>query len=356
MTDISKIDQNFEVKSTIVRDGLCFYDARALPFVISGLMFNGEVFHRMPSEIADNVSERVKILNYQTAGGRVRFKTDSKTVAIEVKYNGVSKMPHFAFSGSIGFDLYADNVYVNTYMPSTGVTDTLESKLTIEGESKMREITINFPLYSGVGEMLIGLDEGAMIEAPTPYINEKPVVYYGSSITQGGCASRPGTCYQAYVSREFNLDYVNLGFAGAAKAEDLMIEYIKGLDMSIFVYDYDHNASTIDYLIATHQKMFCAIRETHPTIPIIIMSRPKANRNEDDQRRLEIIKATYEQAKSGGDENVYFLGGDELTALCGNEGTVDNCHPTDFGFASMAHALISLIKAAGLTKKIKQDF
>ena len=98
--------------------------------------------------------------------------------------------------------------------------------------------------------------------------------------------------------------------------------------------------------------IFCAIKESKPNIPIIIMSRPKANRNEDDNLRLEIIKATYEEAKAHGDSNVYFLDGDDLTALCGNEGTVDNCHPTDFGFASMAHALIKLIKSTGLINKI----
>ena len=82
------------------------------------------------------------------------------------------------------------------------------------------------------------------------------------------------------------------------------------------------------------------------------MSRPKTNRTDDDNRRLEIIKATYDGARAQGDKNVYFLDGDDLTALCGNEGTVDNCHPTDFGFASMAHALINLIKTTGLMGKI----
>ena len=346
MSDISKIDKNFEVKTTIEKDGMRFYNSLSEPFAVSGLMHDRDKFFRLPIEIADNVSEGVKILNYHTAGGRVRFKTDSKRIAISVKYNDARKMPHFAFSGSMGLDLYADNVYVGTFLPPIDTSEGFESKLTVSDMSVMREIVINFPLYSGVKELLVGLDENAEIESPTPYVNEKPVVYYGSSITQGGCASRPGTCYQAHISREFNIDYINLGFAGAARAEDIMIEYIKGLDMSAFVYDYDHNAPTVNHLAKTHNKMFCAIRECHPNIPIIIMSRPKANRNEDDNLRLEIIKATYESAKARGDSNVYFLDGDDLTAMCGNEGTVDNCHPTDLGFYLMAKGIEKALREA----------
>jgi hypothetical protein len=218
------------------------------------------------------------------------------------------------------------------------------------GARKMRDITVNFPLYSAVTEIFVGLDENAEIEPPAPYSNEKPIVYYGSSITQGGCASRPGTCYQAHVSRRFNADYINLGFSGCARAEDEIIDHIKRLDMGLFVYDYDHNAPTVEHLKATHEKMFLAIREANPTLPIIMMSRPlhKCNRTEDDGRRMEIIKQTYENAIGRGDRHCYFLNGDDLTELCKNEGTVDNCHPTDLGFASMAAALIRLIEREGL--------
>ena len=353
MTEIAKIDKNFEVGKTINQKGIRFYDSLEAPFVISGLMYGEGRFFRMPPEIASTVSDGVKGLNFHTAGGRLRFRTNSPYVAISVNYNGVGKMPHFAYCGSIGFDLYADNVFVKTFCPDVNIVDKYEGILNVGKSDKVREIVINFPLYSGVKSLYVGLDENATVEAPSPYINEKPVVYYGSSITQGGCASRPGSAYQSPVSREFNLDFVNLGFSGSAKAEDAIIEYIKGLDMSIFVYDYDHNAPSADYLEATHAKMFSAIREAQPNLPIIMMSRPLANRNADDERRLNIVKTTYVRAKALGDKEVYFLDGDDLTALCGNEGTVDNCHPTDYGFASMAHALIDLIKTSGLLEKIK---
>ena len=345
MSDISKIDKNFAVGSTIDKKGIKFYDAKNEPFAIYGLMYSSGRFHRIPFEVAENVSEGVKYLNNNTAGGRVRFKTDSPYVAIAVKYYSVSKMPHFAFCGSMGFDLYDGDRFVKSLVPTINTQTEFESVLDL-GDSKMREITINLPLYSSINEFYVGLDENAKIEQPEPYSNNKPIVYYGSSITQGGCASRPGTCYQAHISRRFNKDYINLGFSGNAKAEDAIIDYIKGLEMEVFVYDYDHNAPTKEHLRATHEKMFLAIRGAHPELPIIIMSRPrnKINRNDDDNMRLEIIRATYENAKERGDENVYFLDGDDLTELCGNEGTVDNCHPTDYGFASMAAAIIKLVE------------
>ena len=343
MSDISKIDKNFEVGKTVNREGIKFYNSLEEPFSIHGLMYTDGVFHRMPKDIAERVSEGVRGLNYHTAGGRVRFRTNSSYVAISALYGSVGKMPHFAFSGSVGFDLYVNNVYTGTFMPTINITTELESIVNIGG-NEMREIMIDLPLYSSVKELYIGLDENAKVEAPTPYVNEKPVVYYGSSITQGGCASRPGNSYQAIVSREFNIDYINLGFSGNARAEDTMIDYIKGLDMSLFVFDYDHNAPSVEHLESTHEKMFRAIREAHPDMPIIMMSRPKKVRNADDDRRLETVKATYVRAKAGGDKKVYFLDGDDLTELCGNDGTVDNCHPNDFGFASMARAIIDLIK------------
>ena len=150
--------------------------------------------------------------------------------------------------------------------------------------------------------------------------------------------------YQSIVSRSFDYDYVNLGFSGNAKAEDEIIDYIKNLDMSVFVYDYDHNAPNIEHLKNTHEKMFKAIREKQPLIPIIIMSRPKHFLTEEEKIRRSIIETTYLNAVSSGDKNVYFIDGEALTSMCKDSGTVDNCHPTDFGFASMAAALTDVMR------------
>ena len=200
----------------------------------------------------------------------------------------------------------------------------------------MREITINFPLYCSVNELFIGVSEQATLCAPQPYKYEKAIVYYGSSITQGGCASRPGMSYESIVSRRLNADHINLGFAGYARGEDEIAEYISNLEMSCFVYDYDHNAPTVEHLKNTYEKMFKKIRQKNLDIPIIMMSRPKFYLTNEEEERLSIIKTTYNNAIENGDKNVYLIEGSKLMEFAGNEGTVDNCHPNDLGFASMA--------------------
>jgi hypothetical protein len=297
----------------------------------------------MPEAVAKTVSEGVHFLHANTAGGRLRFKTDSSYIAISTKLDSICRMDHFPLCGTAGFDLYADGEYVKTFRPPYDMIDGYEY-LAVLGEPKMREITINFPLYTDVCELYVGLCESAQILEPTPYRNEKPVVYYGSSVTQGGCASRPGTSDQAFVSRDLNIDYINLGFSGNAKAEDEMIDYIKSLDMSVYVCDYDYNAPTYEHLEKTHEKMFLAVREAQPDLPVVFLTMPKFTLNAEDMRRRELIRRTYENALARGDKNVYFIDGPTLMALAGNEGTVDNVHPTDFGFHSMAVAVSKVLK------------
>lgn len=338
IVDISRIDRNFKLQHNIAKDDICFYNADEKPFRIYGVFKENGKYRRMPENVARAVSDGVYFLHANTAGGRVRFVTDSPYVAIKTQMDGLGKMPHFAFTGSIGFDLYADNIYQKTFVPGCDIEDGYESLIEFKN-SELREITINFPLYSNVKELYIGLQQGAALVSSESYRNQKPIVYYGSSITQGGCASRPGMSYQSIISRRLNCDFVNLGFSGSALAEDEMIDYIKNLDMSLFVYDYDHNAPTIEHLEKTHEKMFKAIREENPELPIIMLSRPKFYLTEEEEQRVQIIEKTYNNAKINGDNNVYFIRGKDLVELCREEGTVDNCHPTDFGFASIAKVL-----------------
>lgn len=341
MKDISELDKNFRVETKIQREGLKFYNVLSEPFSIHGVFYDGEIFRRVPDDVAKEVSDGVRTLSRHTAGGRVRFKTTSSYIA--VYYKGVMwKMPHFAFSGSCGMDVYFSNDHVGTFMPDMQREDGYESIMDFENSDE-KQVTINLPLYSEVHELYIGLDENATLERADEYKYTKPIVYYGSSITQGGCASRPGTSYQARISRHFDCDYINLGFSGNARGEDAIADYISSLEMSHFVFDYDHNAPSVAHLEKTHERMFLRIREKHPTLPIIIMPRPKNVLSEEEKRRFEIIKSTYLNAKARGDENVYFIDNVSLCALCGSEGTVDICHPTDFGFASMANALIPLL-------------
>ena len=346
MSDISKIDPNLKVETKINVDGLRFYNITQAPFKIYGIFYENGKYRRLPETVEQSVSEGVYGLHTNTAGGRVRFKTDSPYIAINAKMPNMGRMPHFALTGSMGLDLYVRKEtenYTGTFVPPYDAVGGYESIIYL-GSSEMREITMNFPLYSDVSELNIGLKEGASIAEPTAYKISKPIVFYGSSITQGGCASRPGNSYQSIVSRRLDFDYINLGFSGSAKAEDEMIEYVKKLDMSVFVYDYDHNAPDVEHLNNTHEKMFTAIRENNPDLPIIIMSRPKYTLSKDEQMRFEIIKTTYDNAVARGDKNVYLIDGKTLMELAENDGTVDNCHPNDLGFMSMANAVTKVLK------------
>ena len=343
MKNIADIDKNFKVETKLDIKGIKFFDIENEPFKIYGVSKMDGVYRRMPKEIAESISGGVLALHSNNAGGRVRFKTDSPYVAINAIYAGVGKMGHFAISGSVGLDLYVtdDNgkdVYKKSFMPPFDIKDSFESVIEL-GDKKLRQVTINMPTYSTLKDLYIGLDENSCVDYPDEYRISKPIVYYGSSITQGGCVSRPGNIYQARISRKFDADYINLGFSGNAKGEDNMAEYIKKLDMSAFVYDYDYNAPTIEHLEKTHERFFKIIREANPELPIIMMSAPIFLPGPVMSTQKEVIRKTYENAKANGDKNVYFIDGKDLMAFAENDGTVDNCHPNDLGFYSMAETL-----------------
>ena len=347
-SSIEKIDKNLAIAELSDKENLSFYDAEQEPFKIYGVFREEGNLVRMPGEVAKSVNRKVATLYLHTAGGRVKFKTDSTTLAIKAEMSNISLFSHQAAIGTAGFDVYEKDrelgeVFISTFKPPLDITDGFSGKTAL-GEKKMRELTLSMPLYSGVTKLYIGLDPDAKIEPAEKYSNSKPVVFYGSSITQGACATKPADSYESIISRRFDLDYINLGFAGAACAEENIYNYINTLDMSIFVYDYDHNAKDPDHLNRTHERMFLAIREKHPTLPIIMMGRPRYYANADTRARLEIIRTTYENALMRGDENVYFLTGSELMALCGEDGMADEAHPTSLGFFSMAKAVGDVIE------------
>ncbi len=325
------------------RDDLVYRSALDAPFRVYGLSHDGERFRRLPRDTARQTSEAVACLATNTAGGRVRFASDSTYVAIHAETDGVSKMGHFSPLGAAGFDLYADDRYAGSFVPPYDQTDGYDAILSFE-TAETRQFTINLPLYTNVKALWIGLQRGAHLEAPAEYAHTKPIVYYGSSITQGGCASRPGLSYQSILARALDTDYVNLGFSGACRAEPAMVSYLAGLEMSVFVCDYDHNAPDPEYLAATHEPLVQAVRRAQPELPILLMSRPKFTLNEEERQRLRIIERTFDHMRAAGDRHVAMLDGPTLMAPAGNEGTVDDCHPNDLGFFAMANALAPVLR------------
>ena len=322
-----------------------YYSTLEEPFSVYGVFYENGKYRRIPEKDAKAVGKGVQELHTHSAGGRIKFVTDSPFIAIKAVITGIEKLSHFTLAAIAGFDLYVgkEEEYFDTFVPPFDMTGSYESIINL-GSSELREITIHFPLYSCVESLYIGLDEDAVLKKSVGYKPIKPIVYYGSSITQGGCASRPGNAYENIISRALQVDHINLGLSGNAKGEDEIAQYISNLEMSVFVYDYDHNAPTLKHLEDTHQRMFQIIRNRNPELPIILMSRPKYRLNEEDQQRLAIIKKTYTDAVAAGDKNVYFIDGPTLMQYAGDDGAVDRDHPNDLGFHSIAKVLISQLQ------------
>lgn len=343
--DISKIDKNFAVDTEIDKTGLEFYSVDEKPFRLYGVMREGDKYIRLPSEVAKTVSPGVASLAYHTAGGRVRFVTNSKRIAIIAKFAEASQSIHMPFTNKAGVDIYFGDKFVGTFMPPVSLPNKAYESLKDFGEGE-KTVTLNFPLYGALSELYVGIDEDAVVSEAPDYKYETPVVFYGSSITQGGCASRPGMAYQAQLTRWLDCNHINLGFSGNAKGEPTMVEYLAGLDMSVFVCDYDHNAPNVEHLKATHEPLYRGIRAKHPNLPIIFISRPSVLDAADRKARLEVIKATYDKAVSEGDENVWLIDGSTFFPFGSNEHTVDNCHPTDLGFYLMAKGIEPVLREA----------
>ncbi len=344
MLDIEKYDKNLVVETTITEPDLVWFNVRDLPFQIYGVMYDTEkeCYTRMPQKEAAAVSPSVGgSLNRCTAGGRVRFHTDSGYIGIRAVMSPGRNMAHMTLAGQSGFDLYRtlpgeEELFCRTFMPIRDMTEGYSA-----GHSLLRteaDYTIHFPLYDGVKELYIALKKGAKLGAATPYRDVPPVVYYGSSITQGGCASRPGNAYQSIITRKTRVDHINLGFSGSARGEQAMAAYIAKLNMSAFVLDYDHNADTVADLAATHAAFYQTVRDANQDLPIVIVSAPTILMKPTPYReRREVIRKTYEDAVAAGDRNVYFVDGAEIFAGdCWDSCTVDGTHPNDLGFYRMA--------------------
>ena len=351
VTSIGQIDKNLQVVSQLDEKDIVFLNVKDDPFRVYGLYNykHEKVFKRMPDEIVGNINEGVKELNYGTAGGRVRFSTDSKYVAIKCTLPSVEIMPHMPLSGSAGFDIYIDeggkSTYYKTFMPPVEIKDGYESVVHFESR-KMRSLTINFPLYTKVDSLFIGLQEDASVGRGEEYLYKKPVVYYGSSITQGGCASRPGNAYESIISRWLNCDHINLGFSGSARGEPAIAEYIAKLNMNVFVFDYDHNAPDVTHLDKTHKNFYNILRAHNAYLPIICLSKPDFEADvEGNTTRRNVIYETYRSAVNSGDKNIYFIDGETLFGDIGRDScTVDGCHPNDLGFMRMAEAIYPVLK------------
>ena len=335
------VDKNMIFANTLSIEGLVYRDFLSEPFRVYGYFReNGENI-RLPQAVARATSVQVFDMYKTSSGGRVRFVSDSPYVAVRIVLSRGERIPVMTHIGTIGMDLYADGEYAGSFVPPMA-GDSYESVVRFP-DAKKRSLMIHLPLYANIESLEIGLAGEAMLLPAEDYTIEKPIVFYGSSITNGACSSRPGMTYAAQVGRMLNANHYNLGFGGCARGEKAMASYIASLDMSAFVLDYDHNAYNPDYLLETHEPFFKTVREKHPDLPILMITAPIVRRNESWQKRYEIIKRTYENAIAAGDKNVYFLDGASPFSEVGPEYFVDGIHPSDLDYYLMAKSVSKIL-------------
>ncbi len=341
---ISEIDKNFVLDEATGS----VYERYVIPhpsFTLKGVFYEEETacFTRMPEQNAKMVSEGVQVLSKYTSGGRLCFATDAHSLKIEVEYKGLGIMSHMPLTGSSGFSLFEITENGERFIKNLAPIYTNSDGFALETplpEGELRQYILYFPLYNDVTSLAVLFNQGANVRAIEPYRNELPILYYGSSITQGGCASRPDTCYPALISKWNNIDYINLGFSGNARGETQMVDYLTTLPCSLFVCDYDHNAPSKEHLKATHYALYERYRKVRSDTPILFLSKPDITGDIAGEERLKIIKSTYNKAKRNGDKNVYFLSGKTFYGKKNRwDFAVDGCHPTDLGFYQMARAV-----------------
>ena len=324
-------------------ENIKFYNVRTAPFSIHGLYEpqNGGQFLRIPEEIAKNTNKHIADGLYRnTAGGRVRFATDSDTLIVKATRTPEEVNGRIAPYLEFGFDLYIATAQGPRLLAAARPAPTEEENVYLhtfklpEGE---KELTLYFPCYGSVADLELGFDTEATVSEHTPYTYQKPVLFYGSSITQGCAASRPGKAYPAILSHRFDFDFINLGFAGSCRGEEILCKHMASLELGAFVSDYDHNRSCATSLADNHYRVYEIIREKHPDIPYYMISRPDFYYNEADFDRRAVVMESYLKAWRGGDRNVYFIDGSAFFATPDKlEYTLDGIHPTDDGFLRMA--------------------
>ncbi len=307
------------------------------------------VFERLPLDVREKIPS-LAFLGRRTPGARLCFRTNAPSFKVKISLETLS-----ADRGMSIYSCQSAFVYLGKRENSRllGIVNpaTYEQKVfekTFYKSEDEDEVTIFLPRNEIIDYVEIEIPNGYIIKEPTPYKYSVPALFYGSSITECALASNPCASYVALISRHLDLDFYNFGFSGSCKGEDEMADYINTLDFSVFVYDYDHNAPTCEHLLKTHEPFYKKIRAKNPNTPIIMITRPVAHHGEDENRRREIVRATYENALASGDKNVYFVDGLDFFKDFEDRDVcfTDTVHPTDLGFYRMTQVIEPVVKRA----------
>lgn len=327
------------------------------PFQIYGFPWieKDGAYRRLPQQCRTQLREAVDRLSECTAGGQIRFRTDAGRMAIRVKLAGPASMDHMTAIGQCGFDAYIDEPGNERYVGSSRLkpSDQQYEAILFDGDlpNELRTITLNFPLYQSVQELEIGLPVDATVLKDTGFGNNGKLVFYGTSITQGGCASRPGLAYPQQIGRSLQREVVNLGFSGNGKGDPAVAKIAREIpNVDGMIIDYEGNCTTELYR-ATLQPFVELYREKNPFVPILIVSRiPYATELISNQKRLDRLERKriafelVQELKRQGDKQIFFLDGETLLGDRYDECTVDGVHPNDLGFTLMANSISDVLR------------
>lgn len=315
-----------------------------------------QLYDRMPAKAQSVVRAEVWDLSHDSAGLRYRFVTDATALRGRWKLRRESQLalPHMPATGVSGLDLYVRDGerwhWVGAGRPQQPGLN--EATLAAGLEHEKREYLLYLPLYNGVESVEIGVPDGAVFEpAPDRYAGRKPIVFYGTSIVQGGCASRPGMAHSAILSRMFDWPFINLGFSGNAKSEPEVARLLAELDPSVYVLDSLPNL-TVEETAERLGPFVETIRTAHPKTPIVLVENVTyADSPYKRERRTKVVainallKQQYDKMKAGGDSSVFYVSTGSLLGSDG-EATVDGTHPTDLGFFRMAEGMAPVLREA----------
>lgn len=318
-------------------------------------------FDRFPARAEGLVREPVWNLSRNSAGLLVRFVTDATELRARWTLTSASlAMPHMPATGVSGLDLYVKTGRGDWRWLANGrpAQQTNEAALFAGLPAGRREYLLYLPLYNGVRSVEFGVSEGTSIQRAGPWGPgvRKPIVFYGTSIQQGGCASRPGMVHSAILGRRFQFPHINLGFSGNGRMEPEMAELLAELDPSVYVLDCLPNLNAAE-VTERVEPFVRRLRAAHPTTPIVLVEDRiytdaflVPDRHQRNESNHVALRAAYDRLRRSGVKNLHYLRGDDLLGADG-EGTVDGSHPTDLGFMRQAEAeakiLGPLLRRAG---------
>ena len=311
-------------------------------------------YDRLPAKAEGVVRDSVWNLSRHSAGMLTHFDTDA--TAINVRYSLLSKslaMAHMPATGVSGIDLYAHDEngqprWVSVFRPSGGAE---QSGPLVSGiDPGKRRFSAYLPLYNGVNKLEFGVKRGSYFEGVGPR-PDKPVVYYGTSITHGACASRPGMPHPAILERRLGKPAINLGFSGNGKMELEVGALLAEIDASVYVLDCLPNI-TADVVAANTGPLVRLLRALRPDTPIVLVEDrtyasawiKQSSRERHRSSRAALVRA-YDALIEGGARDLYYVPGDDLLGD-DDEATTDGSHPNDLGFMRQADAIEPVLREA----------